>query len=149
MSMSLAELKKMPPAELAELGKKVGLENVRTQKQNMVFSILQACAEKGEDIYGKPKDNTPQSSTGKYVPPHLRKKQEAKNEDRTESLRAVERLLNNSLNRLSEDTLLSVAQAIAKLYDSHPKSDLNDSIWKITRNSGVERSLLMTGRTTV
>ncbi|MCP3679599.1 MAG: transcription termination factor Rho [Gammaproteobacteria bacterium] len=53
MSTSLGELKKMPPAELAEIGKKLGLENIRTQKQNMVFAILQARADKGEDIYGE------------------------------------------------------------------------------------------------
>ncbi|MCP4474587.1 MAG: transcription termination factor Rho [Gammaproteobacteria bacterium] len=53
MSTSLGELKKMPPAELAEIGKKLDLENIRTQKQNMVFAILQARADKGEDIYGE------------------------------------------------------------------------------------------------
>ena len=61
----------------------------------------------------------------------------------------IERLLNNSLNRLSEDTLLSVAQAIAKYYEDHPKSDMNDSIWKIARNTCIERSFLMTGLTPV
>lgn len=104
---------------------------------------------KGEDIYGKSRASTQKSSTSKYVPPHLRKKQEEQSKDRTESLRTIERLLNNSLNRLSEDTLLSVAQAISKQYEDYPKSDLNDSIWKITRNTCVERSFLMTGLTPV
>lgn len=104
---------------------------------------------KGEDIYGKVKSDTTELSGGKYIPPHLRKKQVDEGRDRRESLRMVERLLNNSLNRLSEDTLLSVSQAVAKLYDSHSKSDLNESIWKISRNTCVERNFLMTGLTPV
>jgi nucleolar MIF4G domain-containing protein 1 len=103
----------------------------------------------GEDIYGKSKENSASVSGGKYVPPHLRKKHGEQSPDRQESLRTIERLLNVSLNRLSEDTLLSVAQAIAKLYDDHPKSDLNDCIWKISRNTCVERNFLMTGLTPV
>ncbi len=53
MTMNLTELKHHNPAELAELAKKAGVDNVaRMRKQDMIFSILKAHASKGEDIYG-------------------------------------------------------------------------------------------------
>lgn len=103
---------------------------------------------KGEDLYGNKihlsenaKENT------KYVPPHLRRKQQELNEiedaDRKESLRAIQRSLNNTLNRLSEDTLVPVSQSIAELYTSHPRSDVNELIWKNARNACMPQSIVM------
>src|SRR5690606_2911955 len=51
--MNLTDLKNQTPAQLTEIAEKMKLENVsRMHKQEMVFSILTAHAEKGEDIYG-------------------------------------------------------------------------------------------------
>jgi nucleolar MIF4G domain-containing protein 1 len=107
----------------------------------------------GEDIYG----NTLVETGGtmrptRYVPPHLRKAKKDGSKDsqlddkaRQEALSIISRSLNNPLNRLSEDTLVSVAQAIAKLYPLHPTSDVNECIWKITKNSCIARSHSMVG----
>jgi transcription termination factor Rho len=51
--MNLSELKNQPVAELVELAESMGLENMaRSRKQDIIFSILKAHAQKGEDIYG-------------------------------------------------------------------------------------------------
>ena len=52
-SMSLTDLKSRPAADLVKLGEELGLEGLaRHRKQEMIFSILKAHAQNGEDIYG-------------------------------------------------------------------------------------------------
>ena len=52
-SMNLSELKNRPAADLVTLGEKLGLEGLaRQRKQDMIFAILKAHAQNGEDIYG-------------------------------------------------------------------------------------------------
>ena len=52
-AMNLTELKTRPAAGLVKLGEELGLEGLaRSRKQDMIFSILKAHADKGEDIYG-------------------------------------------------------------------------------------------------
>jgi len=54
MSLSLADLKKKPPTELAELARSLELEGLgRMRKQEQIFAILKAQAKKGEDITGE------------------------------------------------------------------------------------------------
>ncbi len=54
MSLSLADLKKKPPTELAELARSMELEGLgRMRKQDQIFAILKAQAKKGEDITGE------------------------------------------------------------------------------------------------
>jgi len=54
MSLSLAELKKKPPTELAEMASAMKLDGVgRMRKQDQIFAILKAQARKGEDIVGE------------------------------------------------------------------------------------------------
>ena len=51
--MNLTELKTRPAADLVDLGESLGLDNLaRQRKQDMIFSILNAHAKLGEDIYG-------------------------------------------------------------------------------------------------
>jgi transcription termination factor Rho len=51
--MNLTELKTRPAAALVELGESLGVENMaRSRKQDIIFSILKAHADLGEDIYG-------------------------------------------------------------------------------------------------
>jgi transcription termination factor Rho len=54
MSLSLADLKKKPPTELAQLARSMELEGLgRMRKQDQIFAILKAQAKKGEDITGE------------------------------------------------------------------------------------------------
>jgi len=51
--MNLSELKQKPIAELLEIARENGLENLaRTRKQDVIFSILKKVAKNGSDIYG-------------------------------------------------------------------------------------------------
>jgi transcription termination factor Rho len=52
--MNLSELKKKPIAELLDIAREMGLENLaRTKKQDVIFAILKRHAKGGEDIYGE------------------------------------------------------------------------------------------------
>ena len=113
----------------------------------------------GEDIYGNSlgEDNAG-PTLKKYVPPHLRKqqqqnqvseKEEKAQEEEEEKRKMIRRLLNNSLNRLSEDTLISVSQALAGLYQSYPTPTVNECIWNNLQSACVFSPNLMTGLTPV
>jgi len=102
---------------------------------------------KGEDIYGNKidGDTSGEKKPSKYVPPHQRKKQQASGEGDQEKRRILNRLLNNALNRLSEDTLISVAQQVAQLYSSYPSQLVHELIWKNATDACVLPPMLMTG----
>ncbi|KAL7578336.1 hypothetical protein ACA910_012742 [Epithemia clementina (nom. ined.)] len=107
----------------------------------------------GEDIYGHVLDDKGDDSVKKtkYIPPHLRAAaaRDVNDENNTktkESRAAIQRSLNNSLNRLSEDTLCTVAQSMAQLYSSHATGNVNDCIWENCNQACLlARSFLMTG----
>src|ERR1700761_7466068 len=52
--MDLTELKKKSPAELMELAKEAGIENMvsRLKKQDIIFMLLKKQAKNGENIFG-------------------------------------------------------------------------------------------------
>lgn len=103
---------------------------------------------KGEDIYGNVVDSDANngSKPSKYVPPHLRKKHQAGDDEADqEKIRLVNRSLNNALNRVSEDTLISVAQQVAGIYSSNPTQLVHEQLWKNAKGACVELPMLMTG----
>ena len=52
-SLSLTELKLKSPAELVEIARELGLDNIgRSRKQDQIFGILKSQAKKGVDIHG-------------------------------------------------------------------------------------------------
>lgn len=117
----------------------------------------------GEDIYGKKTDSGSNDTTkpGKYVPPHLRREKlqdsEAINEGDIEvvtntssradpeTIRLIQKFLNNSLNRLSENTIESVSQSISQLYSQHPFHDINDCVWENVRLACIPPHIVMSG----
>ena len=111
----------------------------------------------GEDIYGNPLDHGKSGpAPKKYVPPHLRKQQQSEttiigkkdeqaNEEDEAKRKMIQRSLNNALNRLSEDTLISVAKVLAPLYQSYPTPTVNECLWKNLKSACIERPHLMTG----
>ena len=100
----------------------------------------------GEDIYGNKIDSDSQKdlTLSKYVPPHLRKKS---NDDEGENntRKAILRSLNNCLNRLSEDTLISVSKQVSQLYSSNPTPLVHESIWKNAKAACIDSPMLMVG----
>ncbi|GAX24362.1 hypothetical protein FisN_4Lh486 [Fistulifera solaris] len=104
----------------------------------------------GEDIYGKRIQTEPgDAAPRKYIPPHLRKAEASLDSEndkkRQENLQAIQRSLNHVLNKLSSDSVISVAQTIARLYPSYPTSDVNDCIWTNAKSACISRVHLMTG----
>jgi nucleolar MIF4G domain-containing protein 1 len=102
---------------------------------------------KGEDIYGNKidSDSDGKENPSKYVPPHLRKKREGDDEAERERRKLVNRSLNNALNRLSEDTLISVAQQVAQVYSSNPSQLVHELIWKNAKDACVGPPMIMSG----
>lgn len=104
---------------------------------------------KGEDIYGNTIDSNSSGDKkpSKYVPPHLRKKKGDGDDDEgeKEQRRAISRSLNNSLNRLSEDTLISISKQISQLYSSYPTPIVHELIWKNAKDVCIATPMLMVG----
>lgn len=50
--MNLSELKKTPITELVKIASTTGVEGARMRTQDLIFLLLKAHAQKGEDIYG-------------------------------------------------------------------------------------------------
>ena len=117
----------------------------------------------GEDIYGN-RINTSTESTKptKYIPPHLRKKllevsAQSTTEGGTDStrghnilvdpeaIRQIQRSLNNALNRLSIQTLESVAKSVSSLYSKHSFNDMNTCIWKNILTACAPPQMVMSG----
>jgi nucleolar MIF4G domain-containing protein 1 len=101
----------------------------------------------GEDIYGNRTDSgaNADAKPTKYVPPHLRNKGGEDDSENEEKLRAIRRGLNNALNRLSEDTMVSVAQQVSQLYSLHPTQMVHEMLWKNTTDACVQVPILMKG----
>lgn len=113
----------------------------------------------GQDLYGNVinDDSFQKKEPSKYVPPHLRKQDNADSgrnnpkveveddPERKDMLRAIQRLLNNNLNRLSDNTLESVAKSIASIYKSAEYSirDVNEKFWKNMRAACVAPHMTM------
>lgn len=93
-----------------------------------------------EDIYGRKRDKDgniiTESNAGKYIPPHLRAKAEAANNndideidpDRREKLQRLKRILKGLLNRLSEANMHKIATEIENMYMANPRHDMNSAL---------------------
>ena len=115
----------------------------------------------GEDIYGNRIDsnNSNMAKPAKYIPPHLRKKEsvdEGPNDHSAmmksvveaadpETIRLIQRSLNNSLNRLSDNTLESISKAVAALYSQYPFRDINTCLWKNIQLACIPSAMVMSG----
>jgi nucleolar MIF4G domain-containing protein 1 len=75
----------------------------------------------------------------------MRKTQLEDDDSDQERRRAILRCLNNALNRLSEDTLISVAQQVAAQFTENPTQMVHEMIWKNAKDACVSPSMLMTG----
>lgn len=98
-----------------------------------------------EDIYGRKRDKDgniikedAQSSTGKYIPPHLRARSAAEaasangegemDPKRREKLLQLKRLLKGQLNRLSEANMHKICTEIDNLYMRNSRNDMNTTL---------------------
>jgi len=115
-----------------EGGDEVGGEDIKAKE-----------APKGEnpdelDIYGRRK-NAPAPSTGKYIPPSLRKA--VTGED--EQLTRLRRQIQGQLNRLAEPTLLGIVNEMEQLYRSNPRHHVTSTLADLIIASVCDRSTLL------
>jgi nucleolar MIF4G domain-containing protein 1 len=62
-----------------------------------------------------------------------------------ETIKLIQRSLNNSLNRLSENTLESVSKSVAALYSQYPFHDMNTCLWKNIKSACIPPAMVMSG----
>ena len=107
----------------------------------------------GQDLYGNVIDSDQDRTTEpkKYVPPHLRKHalssspEDENDPERQEVLKTIQRLLNNNLNRLSEQMLESVSKSIAAIYKNteYSSRDINNKLMRNMKASCVAPHMIM------
>uniref|UniRef100_A0A8B9S5Q0 Nucleolar MIF4G domain-containing protein 1 n=1 Tax=Apteryx owenii TaxID=8824 RepID=A0A8B9S5Q0_APTOW len=77
-----------------------------------------------------------QSAT-KYVPPQVRKAQEALDDKKREELGRLKKMVNGLINRLSEPNLSSISGQLEELYMANSRKDMNETLTDILMNACV------------
>ncbi|XP_056341351.1 LOW QUALITY PROTEIN: nucleolar MIF4G domain-containing protein 1 [Oenanthe melanoleuca] len=73
----------------------------------------------------------------KYVPPQIRKAQEALDDKKREELGRLKKMVNGLINRLSEPNLSSISGQMEELYMANSRKDMNDTLTDILMNACV------------
>ncbi|XP_029002593.1 nucleolar MIF4G domain-containing protein 1 [Betta splendens] len=79
------------------------------------------------------------STTGKYVPPHLRGSGDDK---RKAELQKLKRIVKGLVNRLSEPNMASISSQLAGLYVSWSRKDMNDTLTEVLLAACVTPTLM-------
>ncbi|XP_049775257.1 nucleolar MIF4G domain-containing protein 1 isoform X2 [Schistocerca cancellata] len=91
-----------------------------------------------EDIYGRTRDkagNIVKGTTGKYVPPHMRLKNEAEDDKKQLLLLRLKKQMKGLLNRLSEGNMKNIATQVEQLYMSNSRHDMNKILSELLMES--------------
>ncbi|XP_046990451.1 nucleolar MIF4G domain-containing protein 1-like isoform X1 [Schistocerca americana] len=91
-----------------------------------------------EDIYGRTRDkagNIVKRTTGKYVPPHMRLKNEAEDDKKQLLLLRLKKQMKGLLNRLSEGNMKNIATQVEQLYMSNSRHDMNKILSELLMES--------------
>lgn len=103
-----------------------------------------------EDIYGRKRDadgniivETPAPATGKYIPPHQRAAlaSSSSSTNRDEQLAILRKHCKGFLNRLSEVNLHKISNSIEKLYMTHSRHDMNETLYALLSEALLTKSL--------
>lgn len=87
----------------------------------------------------EPETETVTSTTGKYVPPHLRN---TGNDKRKAELEKLKRNVKGLLNRLSEPNMASISGQLEELYMSCSRKDMNDTLTEVLLAACVTPALM-------
>ncbi|XP_062424816.1 nucleolar MIF4G domain-containing protein 1 isoform X2 [Rhea pennata] len=80
---------------------------------------------------------SPGLSATKYVPPQVRKAQEAVDDKKREELGRLKKMVNGLINRLSEPNLSSISGQLEELYMANSRKDMNETLTDILMNACV------------
>ncbi|CCM01388.1 uncharacterized protein FIBRA_03439 [Fibroporia radiculosa] len=75
-----------------------------------------------------PATSTPAAAGSRYIPPHLRKVAQVEDEGQSEEQVKLSRQLKGLLNRMSEQNIASIVDAIEELYRSHRRHDVSSTL---------------------
>uniref|UniRef100_A0A8C9FKQ7 Nucleolar MIF4G domain-containing protein 1 n=1 Tax=Pavo cristatus TaxID=9049 RepID=A0A8C9FKQ7_PAVCR len=73
----------------------------------------------------------------KYIPPQVRKAQEALDDKKREELGRLKKVVNGLINRLSEPNLSSISGQLEELYMANSRKDMNETLTGILMNACV------------
>ncbi|KAI8980186.1 ARM repeat-containing protein [Trametes punicea] len=79
----------------------------------------------------------------KYVPPHLRKRAEGKNEHLSEAQLKLNKQLKGLLNRMSEQNIASIVDGVEELYRDHRRHDVTETLTKLIVEGISSHSMLL------
>ncbi|XP_049853505.1 nucleolar MIF4G domain-containing protein 1 [Schistocerca gregaria] len=120
---------------------KNGNEEINDSEEALLDSIEGVDAkveEFWEDIYGRTRDkagNIVKGTTGKYVPPHMRLKNEAEDDKKQLLLLRLKKQMKGLLNRLSEGNMKNIATQVEQLYMSNSRHDMNKILSELLMES--------------
>ncbi|KAK2859562.1 hypothetical protein Q5P01_004182 [Channa striata] len=96
-------------------------------------------ADIGDTTVSDPKPESVSSTTGKYVPPHLRNTGDDK---RKAELEKLKRNVKGLVNRLSEPNMASISSQLEDLYMSCSRKDMNDTLTDVLLAACVTPTLM-------
>ncbi|XP_072185139.1 nucleolar MIF4G domain-containing protein 1 [Excalfactoria chinensis] len=73
----------------------------------------------------------------KYIPPQVRKAQEALDDKKREELGRLKKMVNGLINRLSEPNMSSISGQLEELYMANSRKDMNETLTSILMNACV------------
>ncbi|XP_032298867.1 nucleolar MIF4G domain-containing protein 1 isoform X2 [Coturnix japonica] len=73
----------------------------------------------------------------KYIPPQVRKAQEAVDDKKREELGRLKKMVNGLINRLSEPNMSSISGQLEELYMANSRKDMNETLTGILMNACV------------
>ncbi|XP_009869959.1 PREDICTED: nucleolar MIF4G domain-containing protein 1, partial [Apaloderma vittatum] len=76
-------------------------------------------------------------SASRYVPPQVRKAQEALDDKKREELGRLKKMVNGLINRLSEPNLPSISGQVEELYMANSRKDMNETLTDILMSACV------------
>ncbi|KAK9455119.1 hypothetical protein V1511DRAFT_459159 [Dipodascopsis uninucleata] len=82
-------------------------------------------------------------STGRYIPPSLRKRQHSETDDEIETLRKLRRQCQGQLNRLSEVNIASIVGELQQLFLSNPRQNVISTLTSLILEMTTQKATLL------
>ncbi|XP_044535888.1 nucleolar MIF4G domain-containing protein 1 [Gracilinanus agilis] len=78
----------------------------------------------------------------KYIPPHVRRSEEAVDAKKKEELERLKKNVKGLINRLSEPNMASISGQLEELYMANSRKDMNDTLTDILMNACVTEAVM-------
>ncbi|XP_001373162.3 nucleolar MIF4G domain-containing protein 1 [Monodelphis domestica] len=78
----------------------------------------------------------------KYIPPHVRRSEEAVDAKKKEELERLKKNVKGLINRLSEPNMASISGQLEELYMANSRKDMNDTLTDVLMNACVTEAVM-------